>query len=78
MPDPIKKVDQLRALMRSGDWRGAVSLASKFQRLGKHKRAIMGAQEAYARPDFQRQLKRDPGVMIRDGIDALRERYERR
>lgn len=74
--EPPKKIDELRAYMRAGNWRAALSLAAKFPRLGDHKVRIQRAWEAYARPDFQRQLGRDPAALIADGIAALHERYD--
>jgi hypothetical protein len=55
-----RKVDLLRAAMVTGDWRGAVSIASKFSRLGKYKEAIKRGQDAYNNPEFLRQIGRDP------------------
>ncbi len=76
--EPTKKIDQLRALMDAGDWRAAISLAAKFPQLGAHKVAVLRAQEAYVRPDFQRQLGRDPQRLIEAGIAALRAGWSRR
>ena len=75
---PEKKIDILRRHMAAGEWRAAISLASKFQDLGAHKARILRAQEALARPEFQRQIGRDPEALIADGIAALKERYGQR
>ena len=72
---PPRKIDTLREYMAAGEWERAMALASTFARLGDQKRRIMGAHEAFKRPDFQRQLGRDPAKLIEDGIEALRERY---
>lgn len=78
LTEPPKKIDTLRALMDAGDWRAAISLASKFPRLGAHKLAILRAQEAYARPDFQRQIGRDPVALIEAGRMALVDGWARK
>jgi hypothetical protein len=72
---PPKKIDVLRAHMAAGEWREAVALASTFGRLGGEKRAIMGAREAFARPEFQRQLGKNPDELIAAGVAALKLRY---
>ncbi len=43
--------------------------------LGDEKAAITRGWEAFARPDFCRQLKRDPDALIADGVAALIRRY---
>ncbi len=73
--EPEKKIDTLRALMRVGDWRGAMKLAASFARLGDEDRAIRQAWEAFARPGFYRQIGKDPKALIAVGVDALRRRY---
>lgn len=72
---PPRKIDAVLAAMAIGNWREATRLAAKFPRLGQHARAIMQAHEAYTRPDFQRQLGRDPQQLIEAGKAALEERY---
>lgn len=73
--EPERKLDTLHAAMLAGDWREAMRIAAAFPRLGDEKVAITRAWEAYQRPDFVRQLRRDPEALIRDGVDALRRRY---
>jgi len=72
-----RKIDTLVSLMRTGDWPAALSLASKFPRLGPHGAAIKRAHAACCWPDFYRQLGRDPEGLVRTGIQALKERYGR-
>lgn len=69
------KLSVLRKMMDAGDWRGALKMAAAFPRLGDEKVAITRAWEAIARPDFCRQLKRDPDALIADGVAALIRRY---
>ena len=72
---PIPKLDAVRAAMRSGAWPEAIRLAAKFPQLGAEKTDIMRAWEATARPAFQRQLGRDPAVLIALGQAALIRKY---
>lgn len=74
---PPRKLDGVLAAMRADNWHEAIRLAAKFPRLGPQGPAIMRAHEAIQRPDFQRQLGRDPEALIAAGIAALRERYRR-
>lgn len=71
----VKKIDQLVALMRAGDWDAALSLANKFSRLGGHAKAIRQAHAAAQNPAFYRQLGLDPDALRTAGVDALRARY---
>lgn len=73
--EPERKLDTLHAAMRAGDWREAMRIAAAFPRLGDEKAAITRAWEAYQRPDFMRQLRRDPNALIAEGVAALRRRY---
>ena len=74
---PRTKISILREHMAREDWRAAIALASSFGSLGAEKRAIMGAREAFARPEFQRMLGKDPAELIAEGVAALRRRYAR-
>ena len=55
-----------------GDWHEAIKLAGSFARLGEHRKPITQAKEAICRPEFQRQLGRDPDQLIASGIEAMR------
>ncbi len=72
-----RKIDTLITLMRTGDWPAALSLASKFPRLGPHGPVIKRAHEACCWPGFYRQLGRNPEQLLRAGVKALMERYGR-
>jgi len=72
---PTTKLAQLKIHAAQGDWHAALRIAAKFPRLGEEKRAIAQAWEAMVRPDFQRQLGRDPESLIQAGIEALRSKY---
>jgi hypothetical protein len=71
----ITKLDKLRAAAAAGDWERVVAIAAAFPSLGAEKDRIMKAREAFVRPEFQRQLGRDPEKLKTDGIAAIREKY---
>ena len=71
----VKAPPELRAIMQSGRWRASILAASKFAELGEQRGAILSAREAYLRPEFQRQLGRDPERLIKVGIAAMKVRY---
>lgn len=50
-------------------------MAAKFADLGEHEQAIRRGHEAMQRPEFQRQIGRDPEAQIAAGIAALKARY---
>ena len=62
---------EVRAAVAAGDWREAIRLASKVSKLGAEKAAITRAWEAYERPDFLRQLRKDPETAKTEGREAL-------
>jgi len=72
---PVQKIELLRAAMAADDWRLAVRIAAKFARLGEARDAVLRGQEAFERPEFQRQLGRDPAAIIEAAKAALRTRY---
>ena len=61
------KLSKLIAAMDADDWPGALRIAAKFQRLGMEKVAITRAHDAYLRPDFYRQLGKDPCALLDAG-----------
>jgi len=72
---PVPKIAAVRTAMARADWPDAIRLAAKFPRLGEQAGAIRAANEAVQRPAFQRQIGRDPAVLIEAGKAALIERY---
>ena len=73
--EPPRKLDAVQDAMRADDWPLAIRLAAKFPRLGDESKDIMRAHEALTRPDFQRQLGRDPAALVDAGKAALVRRY---
>ena len=69
------KLSKLLKLMEQGEWPKALSFAAKFPQLGDHRDAIVRGHEAYVRPDFYRQINRDPDILVKIGIAALVDRY---
>ena len=68
-------LDELKKYAAQNDWRAAMRIAAKFPRLGAEKAAITRAWEAMNRPDFYRQIGRNPDDLIDAGIAALRQKY---
>ena len=77
MKSMTKKIDQLSALMRSGDWNAAIKFAAKFPRLDKHREPILSASSALLSPDFYRSMGRDVDAIVAAGVAALKDRYPR-
>lgn len=69
------KISVLREHMAAGQWQQAISLASRFPRLGEHRNAILDAQGAYTNPRFLVQLGKDPEQLIAGGRAALLARF---
>lgn len=78
MSTPPKKIDQLSALMQSGDWHAAIKFAAKFPRLDKHRDAILSASSALLSPDFYSSMGRDVDAIVAAGVAALKDRYPTR
>jgi hypothetical protein len=75
MQQRTTKLSLLLEHMAAGRWFAALKLAASFQQLGNHKAAITRAADAINHPEFYRQLGKDPDVLVRLGIAALRARY---
>lgn len=71
-----KKIDILREFAAQDMWDEVIKLAASFQQLGSEKKAILQAREAVLRPQFQLQLGRIPDVLIREGIQAIKAKYQ--
>lgn len=65
----------IRKLMAAGEWREAILAAAKFSDLGDQAEAIQRGREAIMRPQFMRQLKRDPEAAIEAAKAALLQRW---
>ena len=71
----VTKISELRAAANEGRWADALAIAAKFPRLGDEKEAITRADAAIKRPDFYRQIRKDPDALVAEGITALCRRY---
>lgn len=70
------KISQLTESAHAGDWVSALRMAAKFPRLGDHKGRITKAWSALNNPQFYREINQDPDAIVKDGIAALKERYD--
>jgi hypothetical protein len=70
-----RKIDKLRQAMSQEDWRKAVSIASKFPRLGSIRGIILDGQMAYTNPRFMKQIRKDPEQAKLAARDALISTY---
>ena len=75
MNTPQKKIDQLSALMKAGEWEKAIKFAAKFPRLDKHRETILTASSALLSPSMYRSMGKDVDALVAAGVAALRERY---
>jgi hypothetical protein len=73
----MTKKTRLLRHMAAEDWPAALKVAATFSELGKHRDAIQRAHQANIRPEWARQMRRDPDADVEAGIEALRQRYQR-
>ena len=69
------KLSKLKKLMAKDDWKRALSMASKFPRLGEHKNDIQRGHQAYVNPASYEQLGFNISILKDRGRDALIARY---
>ena len=65
----------IRDRLEAGDEREALRLAARIKTRKATFAAIRRAHECYVRPDFYRQLGRDPDTEKRRGVEALRREF---
>lgn len=70
------KLDKLKELWASGQYRAALKLAASWPRLGTHKEAITRGWAAATNPGLYRGMGKDPGKLYADGLHAVAARYE--
>jgi hypothetical protein len=73
--DGNKAEEPVRAALAAGEYRRALKLASSYRHLGEQKERITRGAAAMRDPEFYKQINRDPDVLIRDGIQAVLERF---
>ena len=71
MVEPVAKLDQLRAAWARGDLLGALRIAARFWDRSPETMIFKRGWDAAQRPDFYRQLKRDPEAIKAEALDAL-------
>lgn len=69
------KLVRLRRHIANEDWHAAFKLAMSLPRLGDDKSAIERAWQAMTRPEFVRQLGKDPDALLEAGKAAMRKRF---
>lgn len=72
---PRTKISILREHMENNDWNKAISLASKFPRLGSIRSDVLDAQLAVTNPRFLISIGKNPDELFKAGCDALRNTY---
>ncbi len=77
MNEPKQKIEQLAEMMSAGDWHKAIRFAARFPQLGKHREPILTAASALLAPELYRQMGRDPDLLVRSGLVAIRDRFPR-
>jgi lipopolysaccharide biosynthesis regulator YciM len=70
------KLDTLKEAFLNKDYKKAISIASKFPRLGNEKEAIKLAQDCITNPSFYKQMGYDINKCVNNGIIALANKYE--
>lgn len=68
------KGDQIRAAIAVSDWIAALTIAATIshRKLGKNHTPISRAHQALVRPEWVRQLGRDPAADVAEGVRVLR------
>ncbi len=76
-PKPDTKLASIRAAMAANDWKEALRIAGRFQRLGEHGDAIRTARDALNNRRFYEQLGKNVDELVEAGIAALKQRYDK-
>jgi len=71
------KLQEIRDFMEKGEWENAIKMAASFQRLGPQKEAIKAASDSLTNPNFYKQLGLDPDLLLKAGIEALKQRFNK-
>jgi hypothetical protein len=69
------KIATLRAAWASGEKRRALGIAARFPRLDRDADVIRLGWDACQRPDFYRQIRKDPITLEADALAALAALY---
>ena len=71
----VTKLSKVQAHMEKGEWRQALAIAARFPQLGKEAEAIKLGHEAWAHPDFYKQIGKDVEQLRKAGADARVQKY---
>ena len=69
--EAITKTEKVKQLVLAEEWGEALSIASKFRRLGKYKNAITQAASARQNPRFYQQIGKDLNAIEASGKAGL-------
>lgn len=73
----VTKLSTLKLFMAVGDHRAALKLAASWGRgLGDEQEVITRGWEAMARPQFYRDIGKDPDALVAAGLAAIRSKYD--
>lgn len=73
--EPSSALELVRAAVAAEDWHRALRLAKELSGLGEDEAVLRRAWEALVRPEFLREVKKDPEVALAEGVATLRRRY---
>ena len=73
--EPDTTAEALGKLVADENWREALRVAAKLSRLGDDRDAIQRAWQAWARPDFAKQIGRNVEADKAAGIEAIKRRF---
>jgi len=76
MSAPETKLAQLRARWAAGDTVGALRIAARFGDRSAETLAFKRGWDAYQRPGFYRQIKRDPDAILAAALAALARKFK--
>ena len=65
----------MKAAVAAEDWHTALRLAKELSTIGEDESVVSRAWEALVRPDFLRQVRKDPDAALAEGVAALRRRF---
>lgn len=73
--EPLKPIEKVRAAVAEEDWKTALRIAKNLTGFGDDEAVIARAWEGLVRPEFLRQVNRDPEKAYEDGVAVLRRRF---
>lgn len=71
----VTKLSKVIEAWRAGRKEEALRIAAKFPDLGVHKERITRGHQARLRPEFYKELGKNPDELYADALKAMLERY---